>query len=88
MTFFWRYQRELIENGFVYVAQPPLYKIVMGKSIERYAYTEEEKQAVLAEILGTDSQQEIDEVVTKGKVIIQRFKGMLSEFPFIIIMYE
>lgn len=85
LTFFWRYQRELIENGFIYVAQPPLYKLVMGKKVERYAYTEEEKQKVLAEILGSDSEiaspQEVDEALKSNKVIIQRFKGLGEMMP-------
>jgi len=85
LTFFWRYQRELIENGFVYVAQPPLYKLVMGRKGERYAYNEMEKQIALAEMLGSDTepatQQEVDEAITNGKVIIQRFKGLGEMMP-------
>lgn len=85
LTFFWRYQRELIENGFVYVAQPPLYKLVMGKRNERYAYTEMEKQIVMAQMVGSDSepatQEEVDDAVSNGKVIIQRFKGLGEMMP-------
>jgi len=85
LTFFWRYQRELVENGHIYVAQPPLYKMVIGKKGERYAYNEEEKQTVLSEMLGSKSslasQQEIDEAQQSGKVIISRFKGLGEMMP-------
>lgn len=63
LTFFYRYMRPLIEKGFVYIAQPPLYKITQGKTI-RYAYNDKMKEAILQEIEG------------KGKVDIQRYKGL------------
>jgi DNA gyrase subunit B len=62
LTFLYRYMRPLIETGHVYIAQPPLYKIVKNKA-ERYAYSEAELDAVLGE-LGRDSSA------------IQRFKGL------------
>ena len=63
LTFFYRHMRPLIEHGYVYVAQPPLYKISRGK-IERYAYSDEELEATLTEI-GRDP-----------KPNIQRYKGL------------
>ena len=46
LTFFYRYYRPIIEAGYVYIAQPPLYKITYNK-VAHYAYTDEEKQVVL-----------------------------------------
>jgi len=66
LTFFFRYMRELIERGYVYIATPPLYLIRKGKS-ERYCWTEEERTAISAE-LSTDGSD-------KG-LHIQRYKGL------------
>jgi DNA gyrase subunit B len=61
LTFFYRYMRGLIEKGYVYIAQPPLYKVQLGRAVE-YAYEDKE----LEEILGRIS----------GKPVIQRYKGL------------
>ena len=63
LTFFFRYMRELIERGYVYLAMPPLYGIKSGKNIT-YVYTDEEKNAEIAKL--GDS----------AKYTIQRFKGL------------
>ncbi len=51
LTFFFRHMRKLIEDGHVFLAQPPLYKVEKGKKI-RYAFTEEERDAQVAELGG------------------------------------
>ena len=61
LTFFFRYMRPLIEQGHVYIAQPPLFKNTKGKSV-RYTYTEQEQVSVLAEM--------------GDGVDIQRYKGL------------
>lgn len=63
LTLFYRYFRELVEQGYVYLALPPLYQISKGK-IKRYALNDKEKVAVLAELGGEES------------VTIQRYKGL------------
>lgn len=67
LTFFFRYMRELIEQGYVYIAQPPLYRIARGKE-EYYAYSDEERDEYLRR-LGNGKEG------TKG-IVIQRYKGL------------
>lgn len=62
LTFFYRYMRPLVENGNIYIAQPPLYKVKKGK-VEKYVYYEEELEGVLSEI-------------GKTGYTIQRYKGL------------
>ena len=65
LTFFFRYMRPLIENGYVYSAVPPLYKLKRGKT-ERVAYSDEQRDLVSAEMRGDSN----------AKVDISRFKGL------------
>jgi len=61
LTFFYRYMKQLVDEGHVYVAMPPLYRLQKGKEI-RYVYTDKEKEAAMAEM--------------GEKVGIQRYKGL------------
>ena len=63
LTFFYRYMKPLIEYGFVYLAQPPLYKITSGKNVE-YAYNDLQKEQIMAKL------------EDKRNVAIQRYKGL------------
>lgn len=65
LTFFFRYMRDLIENGYVYIALPPLYLIKKGKE-ERYCWTEEERARIVQELSGGK----------EDSVNIQRYKGL------------
>ena len=61
LTFFFRYMRPLIEEGHVYIAQPPLFRISKGKE-HKYAYSDLERDQILAQI--------------EGKTEVQRYKGL------------
>ena len=65
LTFFFRYMRPLIENGYVYSAVPPLYKLSRGKQT-RVAYSDEERDRISAEMRGESN----------AKIEIQRYKGL------------
>ncbi len=62
LTFFFRYMRELIEKGHIYIAQPPLYRIYNGKE-EYYAYDDEERDEILQKL-------------EKKNMTVQRYKGL------------
>ncbi|GFR38163.1 DNA gyrase subunit B [Insulibacter thermoxylanivorax] len=62
LTFFYRFMRQIIESGYVYIAQPPLYKIEKNKVV-RYAYSDKERDEIVASL-------------GEGKIDIQRYKGL------------
>ncbi|MBO8175823.1 DNA topoisomerase (ATP-hydrolyzing) subunit B [Aeribacillus pallidus] len=63
LTFFYRYMRQIIEAGYIYIAQPPLYKITQGKRVE-YAYNDRQLEEILASL------------PSQPKPGIQRYKGL------------
>ena len=92
LTLFYRYFKPLIEGGFIYIAQPPLYKIKKGKEVT-YAYSDEEKEKILGKdapeieidiVEGEEGEpvEETEETVAEvakknsSKVSIQRYKGL------------
>jgi DNA gyrase subunit B len=90
LTFFYRYYQALIDQGYIYIAQPPLFKIKKGKEAH-YAYSDEERDAILKE-MGVDmkkaseivvaaeggeaAEEDLDKAGKTAKVMIQRYKGL------------
>ena len=66
LTFFFRYMRPLIDDGYVYSAVPPLYKLTRGKTV-KVAYSDEERDRISAELRGDNANAKVD---------ISRFKGL------------
>ena len=67
MTFFFRYMKELIEQGYIYIATPPLYLVKKGKE-ERYCWNEEQRQNHVKELAGEPGKEHL--------VGVQRYKGL------------
>ncbi len=65
LTFFFRFMRPLVEEGHVYLAQPPLFKVSSGKQV-RYAFSDDERDDYIKELQGE----------TSAKVDVQRYKGL------------
>ena len=64
LTFFYRYMRELLEHGHIYLAMPPLYKVSLGKDV-RYAYDDADRNRIIADMNGDSA-----------KISTQRYKGL------------
>ena len=85
LTFFFRHMRQLVEEGMVFIAQPPLYRVAKGKQ-EHYAYNEEEREQIIRRLTGGNGKSDVeadgaggdaDDVSRSGRgVNIQRYKGL------------
>jgi DNA gyrase subunit B len=67
LTFFYRYMPRLIEDGYIYMARPPLYRIASGKKFTEYVYSDIEKETTIKQLL---------EKNPEAKIEIQRYKGL------------
>jgi len=78
LTLFFRHFPEIIEKGYLYIAQPPLYRIQKGKKVD-YAYTEEGKEDLVSKLQGSKDSNETKEADSDKKIAkinIQRYKGL------------
>ena len=66
LTFLWRFMRPAIDKGHVYIAQPPLFQLTKGR-VSKYAFTDEERDAILEELRGDNP---------NAKIGVQRYKGL------------
>ena len=75
LTFFYRHMKDLIKEGKVYIALPPLYKIKKGKE-EFYAFDETERDEIIKRLKGNGKKEETDEEGVPKGVSISRYKGL------------
>jgi DNA gyrase subunit B len=79
MTFFFRYMKEIVDGGHLYLAKPPLYSVNHGKK-KTYAYDEEERDAILDRIIGEKAERgtlgDSEDKIKQAGVTISRFKGL------------
>jgi DNA gyrase subunit B len=66
LTFFFRYMRELVDHGYIYIAQPPLYQVKKGQQV-RYVWTEQQRDEAVREIVGNGKEESVG---------VQRYKGL------------
>ena len=66
LTFLWRFMRPAIEQGHVFIAQPPLFQLTKGR-VSKYAFSDEERDAILDELRGDNP---------TAKIGVQRYKGL------------
>ena len=78
LTFFYRYMRALIDRGYLYIAQPPLYQVKLGKDV-RWAYSDEEKERVMTEMLAAREERRAkgkkEEVEEEPEVVEEAAEG-------------
>ena len=80
LTFFFRYMREVVEGGYIYLAKPPLYSVNRGQR-KQYAYGEDERDQILNDIIKDKKERgtvvnEEDDLMKQAGVTISRFKGL------------
>ena len=82
MTFFFRYMREVVEGGHIYLAKPPLFLLKGARNKHYYVYSDEERDAKIKELIeerkarGTNINPEDNEIKQAGLTGIQRYKGL------------
>lgn len=82
MTFFFRYMREVVDGGHIYLAKPPLFLLRAGQSRKFYAYSDEERDAIIDQLIeerkerGTKIDPTADRNKQAGITLLQRYKGL------------
>ena len=82
MTFFFRYMREIVDGGHIYLAKPPLFLLRSGQSKKFYAYSDEERDAIIDQLIaerkarGTKIEPGMDRNKQAGITLLQRYKGL------------